>query len=49
MTEDAFDPLETPRCPIHPTERLEVTGTDPEGRDAHWQCPVPGCVYAQLT
>ena len=45
----AFDPLETPRCPIHPTDRLVIAGSDPEGRDARWECPVQGCVYSQLT
>ncbi|MGT2427536.1 MULTISPECIES: hypothetical protein [Actinomycetes] len=46
---DAFDSLETPRCPIHPTDRLVIAGSDPEGRDARWECPVQGCVYSQLT
>jgi hypothetical protein len=48
MADDPFDPLQTPRCPIHPTERLVVVGAAPDGRDAHWRCPVPGCVYKQL-
>jgi len=46
---DAFDPLETPRCPIHPTDRLVTAGPHPEGRDTRWECPVQGCVYSQLT
>ena len=45
---DAFDPLETPRCPIHPTQRLVDVGTAPDGRDARWECPVDGCIYLQL-
>jgi hypothetical protein len=46
--DDVFDPLETPRCPIHPTERLVIAGAHPEGRDAHWRCPAEGCGYTQL-
>jgi hypothetical protein len=42
------DALETPRCPIHPTTRLVDVGTATDGRDARWQCPAPGCGYAQL-
>lgn len=45
---DAFDPLETPRCPNHPTTRLIDAGTAADGQDARWQCPVPGCGYTQL-
>ena len=48
MADDDFDSLETPRCPLHPTTRLVIAGTDPEGSDARWQCPVPDCVYSQL-
>ncbi len=48
MAADEFDSLETPDCPLHPTTRLIVAGTDPQGSDAHWQCPVPDCVYSQL-
>jgi hypothetical protein len=46
--DEMSDSLETPRCPIHPTTRLVDAGPAPDGRDAHWECPIPGCVYVQL-
>jgi hypothetical protein len=46
--EDVFDELETPRCEIHPVQRLVDAGEDAEGRDARWVCPVPGCSYSRI-
>ena len=46
--EDAFDALETPRCELHPLQRLTIAGDDPEGHDARWVCPVPGCSYSRI-
>jgi hypothetical protein len=46
--DEQFDALETPRCAVHPTVRLVDVGTDPEGRDARWACPVEGCTFTRL-
>lgn len=47
--DDEFDSLETPRCAVHPTVRLIDVGTDRQGQDARWACPVEGCTFIRLS
>ncbi len=44
---DPLDDLGTPRCPEH-LVLLVDEGTEPDGSDARWTCPVPGCTWVQV-
>jgi hypothetical protein len=48
VADHVYDPLDTPRCPIHPLEQLVVAGSHPDGRDARWECPIASCRHVQL-
>lgn len=45
--DDPIDDLGMPKCPDH-LETLHLFGQDDEGRDARWECTVPGCTWVQV-